>query len=219
VNIKNLNMRRAARSVRPAAVTGLVLATIGAAACGSSTTREGTAPSYPVIALMEGASGAATSPRFVTNAIPSDVITFIKSKNSYTTFSDLGRVTMRASMRNVNNPNDPTDNNALTFNRYRVVYRRSDGRNQPGVDVPYAFDGAVTFTVKPGDEAVIPFELVRIQAKFEAPLAQLINGGSPAISISTLAEVTFFGHDQTGRETSATGTIGVDFANWGDPDL
>ncbi len=32
------------------------------------------------------------------------------------------------------------------------IYRRSDGRNTPGVDVPYAFDGAVTFTVAPGDD-------------------------------------------------------------------
>ena len=218
--IKNLNMRRAARSVRPAAAAGLVLAALGAAACGSSTAREGQSPSYPVITLMEGASGAAgATPQFFTNAVASDVITFIKSKNSYSVFNDVGRVTMRAAMRDVTNPNGPTSNNAITFNRYHVVYKRSDGRNQPGVDVPYPFDGAVTFTVGPGDEAKVPFELVRIQAKFEAPLAQLTTGGSPAIAISTLAEVTFYGQDQTGREAAVTGTIGVDFANWGDPEL
>jgi hypothetical protein len=220
VNIKNLNMRWATRSVRPAAVAGLVLATLGAAACGSSTAREGQGSSYPIIGLMEGASGAGgTSLVFVTNSIHSDVITYIKSKNSYTVFNDVGRVTMRAAMRDVTNPNGPTSNNAITFNRYHVVYKRSDGRNQPGVDVPYPFDGAVTFTVGPGDEAKVPFELVRIQAKFEAPLAQLTTGGSPAIAISTLAEVTFYGQDQTGREAAVTGTIGVDFANWGDPEL
>jgi hypothetical protein len=36
--------------------------------------------------------------------------------------------------------------------------------------------------------------------------------------ISTLAHVTFFGHDQTGREVSVTGTISVNFADWADPD-
>jgi energy-converting hydrogenase Eha subunit E len=220
VIIKNLNMRWATRSVRPATAAGLVLATLGAAACGSSTAREGQASSYPIIGMMEGASGAGGSSLiFVTNSIHSDVITFIKSKNSYTTFNDVGRVTMRAAMRDVTNPNGPTSNNAITFTRYRVVYRRSDGRNQPGVDVPYPFDGAVTFSVGPGDEAKVPFELVRVQAKFEAPLAQLTTGGSPAIAISTLAEVTFYGQDQTGREAAVTGTIGVDFANWGDPEL
>lgn len=220
MNIQNITMRWATRSVRPAALAGLALAAIGASACGSATQREGQGASYAIIGLMEGASGAGgTSPIFITNAIQSDVITFVKSKNTWTTFNDLGRVTMRVAMRDVTNPNSPTTNNAITFERYRVVYRRADGRNQPGVDVPYAFDGAINFTVAPGDEASIPFELVRIQAKFEAPLAQLTTGGSPAISISTLAEVTFYGHDQTGREAVATGHIGVDFANWGDPDL
>jgi hypothetical protein len=124
---------------------------------------------------------------------------------------------MRLAMRDVTNPNDPTSNNAITFRRYRVVYKRSDGRNTPGVDVPYAFDGGVTFTVAPGGEVQAPFELVRVQAKQEAPLLQLVGGGSPAISISTLADVTFYGEDQTGREVTATGTISVNFANWGDP--
>ena len=31
--------------------------------------------------------------------------------------------------------------------------------------------------------------------------------------------MTFYGHDQTGREVAVTGTIGVNFANWGDPEL
>jgi hypothetical protein len=219
VNIKDFNMRSATRSVRPAMIAGLALAALGATACGSSTAREGQTPSYPVIVKMDGASGAqGSSPTFFTNAVASDVITFVKSTETWTVFNDLGRVTMTAAMRDVTNPNGPSSNNALTFNRYRVVYVRSDGRNTPGVDVPYAFDGAVTFTVAPGDEASIPFELVRIQAKYEAPLAQLTTGGSP-LTISTIAQVTFYGHDQTGREVQATGNIGVNFANWGDPDL
>jgi hypothetical protein len=189
-------------------------------ACGSATAREGQTSSYPVIVVLAGASGSqGANPTFFTNAVASDVITFVRSTSTWTVFNDLGRVTMTAAMRDVTNPNDPTSNNALTFNRYRVVYKRSDGRNTPGVDVPYAFDGAVTFTVSPGSEVAIPFELVRIQAKAEAPLAQLTTGGSPAVAISTIADVTFYGHDQTGREVSITGSIGVDFANWGDPDL
>jgi hypothetical protein len=220
VNIKNLNMRWATRSVRPAAVAGLALAALGAAACGSAKAREGQAASYPVIVALEGANGArGSSAVFSTQAVASDVVTFIKSKNSYTIFSDPGRVTMRVAMRDVTNPNDPTSNNAITFNRYRVVYRRSDGRNTPGVEVPYAFDGGVTFTATPGSEVTAVFELVRVQAKIEAPLKQLETGGSPAGVISTLADVTFYGQDQAGREVAITGTISVDFANWGDPEL
>ena len=217
MNIKNLNMRWATRSVRPAAVTGLVLATIGATACGSSTTREGQSSSYPIIIALEGANGATGGSTFSTQAVPSDVITFVKDTNSFTIFSDPGRVRMTAAMRDVTNPNGATSNNAITFSRYRVVYRRTDGRNQPGVEVPYAFDAGITFTVQPGAEVAIPFELVRVQAKQEAPLRQLTTGGSP-IDISTIAEVTFYGQDQQGREVAVSGQISVNFSNWGDPD-
>ena len=109
-------------------------------------------------------------------------------------------------MRDVTNPNAPTTNNAITVNRYRVTFRRSDGRNTPGVDVPYAFDGAVTFTVAPGDSVSVPFVLVRVQAKLEAPLAHAARARRRRVVISTIADVTFYGHDQTGREVSVTGT-------------
>ena len=46
------------------------------------------------------------------------------------------------------------------------------------------------------------FTLVRNIAKDEAPLQALTVNG---VIISTIAEVTFYGHDQTGREVSAVG--------------
>ena len=88
------------------------------------------------------------------------------------------------------------------------------GRPQlEGVDVPYAFDGGITATViRPRHDR--RFMLVRNQAKMEAPLSALaING----LVISMIAEVTFYGHDQTGRTVSAVGNIGISFANFGDP--
>ena len=45
-------------------------------------------------------------------------------------------------------------------------------------------------------------------------LAQLGGG----VVISTIADVTFFGRDQTGREVSVVGSISVNFADWADPD-
>ena len=60
MNIKNLNMRRAARSVRPAAVAGLVLAALGVRGLRQ---RDGAAKArrrrYLIISALEGASGAA----------------------------------------------------------------------------------------------------------------------------------------------------------------
>jgi hypothetical protein len=83
------------------------------------------------------------------------------------------------------------------------------------VDVPYPFDGAVTMTVT-GPGSGTTFTIVRNQAKAEAPLAALAGGGG-AVVISAIARVTFYGHDQTGREVSISGQISVNFADWGDP--
>jgi len=94
-----------------------------------------------------------------------------------------------------------------------VVYRRTDGHNTPGVDVPYPFDAAVTVTVG-ANGASSGFQLVRNAAKQEAPLRALAT--NPDI-ISTIADVTFYGHDQAGNDVSATGSITVDFGNFGDP--
>jgi hypothetical protein len=206
--MKHFTMRWATRSVRPAAVAGLALAALGASACGSATAREGTASSYLVILNLEA---SATGSDEFDHVLASDV------RTHGGTIEDDGRVRMTAAMRDVTNPNAPTSNNAITVNRYRVTYRRSDGRNTPGVDVPYAFDGAVTFTVAPGDTQSVPFNLVRVQAKEESPLRALAGNGG-AMVISTLADVTFYGRDQAGRDASVTGTIGVNFADWADPE-
>jgi hypothetical protein len=101
----------------------------------------------------------------------------------------------------------------VTFNRYRVSYQRTDGRNTPGVDVPHAFDSAVTFTVT-NDVTAANFQLVRHSAKEEAPLRALAT--SNAI-ISTIAQVTFYGRDQAGNEVTVSGNISVDFGNFADP--
>jgi hypothetical protein len=68
-------------------------------------------------------------------------------------------------------------------------------------------------TVAAGESSA-GFTIVRNIAKLEAPLAAL--AASPVI-ISTIAEVTFYGTDQTGREVSAVARISIDFANFGDP--
>lgn len=177
--------------------------------------RQGTASSYLIITRLEGASGA--QPGEFGGTLASDVVTVTnQDTGARTTFEDSGRVAFQLGLKDPGPPGSPatpSPNNAITVDRYRVRYIRSDGRNTPGVDVPYAFDGAFTVTVL--DTATATFSLVRAQAKGEAPLAALANG---SVILSTIAEVTFYGRDQTGREVSATGTISVNFGNWGDPD-
>jgi hypothetical protein len=191
-------------------VAAVILA-IASASCGDMV-RQGTASSYLIISTLEGASGAAAD-KFGTG-VASDVITI--KDDVATIFSDPGKVTFKLGMKDpgsTGTPVSPTQNNWITLTQYHVQYVRSDGHNVEGVDVPYAFDGGITGTVGGGD-LTTGFTLVREQAKQEAPLGALATN---PISISTIARVTFYGRDQTGREVSVTGNIDVSFANYGDP--
>jgi hypothetical protein len=128
-----------------------------------------------------------------------------------TIFNDVGSATMHLAPKDVTNPNAPTSNNAVTITRVHINYRRADGRNTPGVDVPYPWDAAVSVTVPPTGQATVGFEIVRHVAKEEAPLVQLRT--NPSV-INTITEVTFFGHDQTGNQISVMGTIQINFGNF-----
>jgi hypothetical protein len=203
-------------SVRRKAVWGsrirVLAATLLAAAstsCGDAV-RQGEGSSYLIIQALEAASGA--EPDEFEGVLFSDTLTIVEEIP--TVFADNGRVTFRLGMKDPALATSPSQANFITVNRYRVRFIRADGRNMPGVDVPYGFDGGLTVTVGEGDTVGI-FELVRHIAKAEAPLAALTVNG---VILSTIAEVTFYGTDQTGREVSAVGRITVNFGNFGDPD-
>ncbi len=189
---------------------GLFVLLASSFSCGDAA-QQGRAPVSLVIDSLAGASGAAADE--FGNVLQSDVLT------GGGFFEDPGRVQMRILLKDLGVPGitvGPSLLNQVTITRYRVVFRRSDGRETPGVDVPHPFDGGVTATVT--DSGVtFDFTLVRVQAKLEPPLKALQNLGG-AIVISTLAEVTFFGKDQAGNDVSGTGVIDVHFADWADPE-
>jgi hypothetical protein len=170
----------------------------------------GTSPAYLILDSLLGAPGA--EPDSFSGALASDVLT------NGGIFADNGQVTMRIALKDpgsVTSPSQPSTTNYITVTRYHVEFVRADGRNTPGVDVPYPFDGGVTLTVDETGGTTV-FTIVRVQAKAESPLQALaVNGGAQVIS--TIAHVTFYGTDQAGRAVSVTGTIGVNFANWADP--
>ena len=187
-------------------IAGAVLLMLASAGCGEMT-REGTASSFLVIDTLEAAPGAEPD-EFAGNLL-SDVLTVVDDVPGV--YNDIGQVTVRLQMKDP--LLSPSSTNAITINRYHVEYRRTDGQNRPGVDVPFPFDGGLTLTVR-GDAVSASFEIVRHIAKLEAPLkALLVNG----VIINTIAEVTFYGHDQTGREVSVMGRIQIDFGNFADP--
>jgi hypothetical protein len=200
------------------ATVGVVaLALAGAVSCGHQNTT-GRSPSYLVIDSLLGASGA--KPDTYGGVVESDVVTNVKVQIGGqevlqpTVYEDRGQATLKMALKDVSLAS-PTSTNLITVTRYHIEFKRSDGRNTQGVDVPYAFDGAATGTFDTSG-GTLTFVLVRAQAKLEAPLKALRNGGS-AIVISTIAEITFYGADQNNNQVSVTGSVSVNFADWGDP--
>jgi hypothetical protein len=210
--------------MRMQGVKHLVLSTVlaGASVSCGDVARQGRAPVYLVMDLLEASRGGTSSGEFV-GTLVSDVITNVttpapcsETTPCPTVFGDSGRVTLRLVPKDLGTPTVPTvptSNNEVTITRYRVVYKRADGRNTPGVDVPYPFDGAVTGTVPSAGTLTLAFELVRNVAKHEAPLVQLRNS---AVIITTIAELSFYGQDRVGNDVSVTGSILIDFGNFGD---
>lgn len=208
-------------SIHRTAAAALLLCAGAGAGCGSYV-REGRGPTQAVVATLEAAPGA--EPNTFGTTLSSDVQTNVRRNINGqlvfvpTVFSDVGRVTMSLMLKDPGTttaPTAPTAVNEVTFSRYRVTYTRADGRNTPGVDVPYAFDSAATFTATVGTPVVAGFELVRVVAKEEAPLRALVS--NPTF-IGTIAEVTFYGKDRAGNDVTASGSIGITFGNFGDPD-
>jgi hypothetical protein len=186
-----------------ACIAGLAAMTAG---CGDFIRQDRSSVTL-VLDALQAASGAEDTLTF-TGSLQSDVVT------AGSVFSDPGQVTMRVIMKDPASPLSPT--NTVTITRYLVEFRRADGRNAPGVDVPQPFDSATTFTVTSATTGTTrSFELIRHIAKLEAPLLGLRN--NPVI-ISTIARITLFGRDQAGNDLSVTGDIGVQFGNFADPE-
>ena len=130
-------------------VLGVSLLALGSTGCGDLV-RQGRGPSQVVIMSLVAASGA--DPERLGGTLHSDVITNVTTtiNGTQTTvptiFSDSGQVIMSLLLKDPGQPgiaSTPSAINQVTFTRYRVTYRRADGRNVPGVDVPHAFDGAL----------------------------------------------------------------------------
>ena len=178
--------------------------------------REGRSSVFLVVDSLQAAQG--NKPSAVVSNLTSDVLTNVTTPAPCspttpcpTVFNDFGQVVLRLSAKDVSVA--PTTNNQVTISRYHVTYRRADGRNTAGVDVPFPFDGAVTGTVPASGTLSLGFELVRIVAKLEAPLVQLVSNPN---YITAIADVAFYGRDQVGNDISAIGSIMVVFGNFGD---
>jgi hypothetical protein len=189
----------------------VILSVVGMTRC-TTMQKAGTSPVELVIVSLEGGPG--DDEAAYRHTFESDVMTRGR------VLEDGGRVLLALAPKDPGTadlPTRPSPANFVTVNRYRVRFLRTDGRASPGVDVPYGFDGGMTFTVG-AEGGVGRFVLVRGQSKMEPPLVSLRSSGG-SVALSTLAEVTFFGRDQAGHDVSATGLVGVNFADWPDEAL
>jgi hypothetical protein len=105
--------------------------------------------------------------------------------------------------------------NDIVLTRYLVSFTRTDGKNVPGQDVPYPFEGSMSTVIKTGSTSSISLVLVREVAKLEPPLIGLVDLGAEVVLTCT-AKIEFYGHDMVNRTIKATGYLTVYFANYAD---
>ena len=193
----------------------VALVASAAVSCGD-VTRSSRSPVILVVNSLQAAQG--NKPAVFGTTLSSDVVTNVTTPAPCAPltpcpviFSDIGQVVLSIVMKDVTLASTP--NNQVTITGYHIAYRRADGLNAPGTDVPWPFDGAVTATVPTSGTTSIGFVIVRNQAKEESPLMQLRI--SPNI-ISMITDVTFFGKDVVGNDLSVTGSMLISFGNFGD---
>jgi hypothetical protein len=190
-----------------ASLAAVVLAALAMTSCGD-VARTGRAP---VLLVVEGLLAGTPSSPYLKSDVAGKDACVAPASPCRPVFNDLGSATLNAVMKDFNLT--PSTNNDVTITRYHVEYRRADGHNAPGVDVPFPFDGAVTSTITVGTPSSLGFELVRHSAKLESPLIQL---RADSHIISTITSVTFYGTDRVGNDVTATGSITIEFADFGD---
>jgi hypothetical protein len=196
---------------------GLAAMLAATVSCGD-VVRQGRSPGVLVMNSLQASSGGGHNADKLSSFLQSDVIVLLTTPAPCSPatpcpaiFSDNGSASITLVMKDVSV--SPTSNNQVTITSYSVSYRRNDGRNAPGVDVPFPFSGAATATVTVGGTTTIGFEIVRHVAKLESPLVQLENNRD---IITTICDVTFYGKDLVGNDITVTGSIQIDFGNFGD---
>jgi hypothetical protein len=103
----------------------------------------------------------------------------------------------------------------IMITRYVVSFSRTDGRNRPGADVPFPFEGSLSTLVRVDSTTSLDFVIVREAAKLEAPLVNLRDSAYGDI-LNMTAKIEFYGHDLADKAVKATGYLTVYFANYAD---
>lgn len=122
-------------------------------------------------------------------------------------------------------PGTPTelDLQQVVIERYEVTFQRTDG----GSAVPPGFERGINLVVRvtpigqqPRTSTILGLELVPSTSKTQPPLSFLVDPGfEPStgfVNIQVRATIRFFGRTLAGDPVSATATVGINFADFGD---
>ncbi|MCJ7589475.1 MAG: hypothetical protein MUQ00_16495 [Candidatus Aminicenantes bacterium] len=146
--------------------------------------------------------------------LESDVVRLDNAGNPFVT-ADPAVVTFSAKLLDLTSSRGPSQYNDIIIDRYVVRYTRVEGKNQEGVDVPYAFEGSLSTMVQINSVTEISFPIVRAAAKLEPPLVNLASTTAEGV-LQVTARVDFYGHDMMNKKITATGYLAIFFANYAD---
>ncbi|MGD8897279.1 MAG: hypothetical protein PVJ73_14690 [Acidobacteriota bacterium] len=126
-------------------------------------------------------------------------------------------VLVSLAVRNKNpNAEAPRVPGAVLIQRYEVKYSRSDGRGAENQDVPHTIVGVLSTAVDVATSGTteVPIEVVRRQAKLEPPLSNITGYDI----VTMFATITISGQTVSGDSVTGSGSMQIDFANYGDSD-
>jgi hypothetical protein len=112
--------------------------------------------------------------------------------------------------------------NDVQLERYEVRFRRSDGHDVEGVDVPFSITAGMGGIVPVNGTLVTTVVVVRHQAKLEPPLRNLhgvlVSNGTFTFGgagiLTTIAEITVHGRTTSGKVVTARTFLEVVFADF-----
>jgi len=145
--------------------------------------------------------------------LQSDVVTINPDTGAGIVAADAAKVTFSSESLNPEPWLGTSHYSDIFVTHYVVIYSRSDGKNQEGVDVPYSFDGSFSARIQIGSPTEVSFVVVRAVSKLEPPLINLTAGRGEG-ELKVTAQIDFYGHDTLGNKVKATGYLTIFFANY-----
>jgi hypothetical protein len=161
--------------------------------------------------VLEGLLGS-TADGTAANFLQSDVLKMTEGGGG-TIIADTAVATFRVQSLDPAPVMGPSPYGDVVLDRYTVSYSRTDGRNNPGTDVPYPFEGSLSALVPLGGTTQVSIVVVREAAKLEPPLIGLVDLGAEVVLTAT-ARIDFYGHDLANNQVKTTGYLTVYFANY-----